>query len=125
MKPPGEPVASEQPRAPPAAQASTRPATSFVDCLLATICAYFCWSGLLQQVSADITILLDKFIDLAQYCAGDSDEQLFFSAMVSAAAHVKSGLERTRHVEFIEADHDVLYEHSLGVIKKIRARGRL
>jgi len=119
MKPPGEPVGPEQPQAPPAARAS--PATSFVDCLLATICAYFCWSGLLQQVAVDVTNLLDKFIALAQYCAGDSDEQLFFSAMASAAVSVKSGLERARHVEFQEADHDVLYEHSLGVIKKIRA----
>lgn len=118
MKSPGEAYVPEQPRAP----AAKKPVTSLVDCLIATICAYFCWSGLLQLVSAHVTVLLNRFIDTAQYCAGDSDGQLFISAMVSAAAQVKGGLERARHVEFQEADHDVLYEHTLSVIKKIRAR---
>lgn len=119
-KPLGEAPAqtSAQPRAHPV----KKPVTTFVDCLLATICAYFCWSGLLKLVSAQVTGALDKFIDVAQYCAGEGDEQLFISAMVSAAAQVKSALEHARHVEFQETDHDVLYEHTLGVIKKIRAR---
>jgi ABC-type uncharacterized transport system permease subunit len=101
-----------------------RPAhTGLVDCLLATICAYFFWSGLFHTISGQLISMLAHLIEVGRYFgASDGDENLFVSALTSAAAAVKSGLEKVQYVDFDEGDHGMVYEQTLRFLKKIRER---
>ena len=97
--------------------------TSLVDCLLATICAYFCWSGLFRTISGQVISTLGRLIEVGQCIgAGDGDEHLFISALVSTAAAVKCGLEKVQNVDFDEGDHDIIYHDIVSSLKKIRER---
>ena len=95
--------------------------TSLVDCLLATVCAYFCWSGLFRTISGHVISMLGQIIEVGE-CIGlsDTDEHLFISAIVSTAAAVKCRLEKIQDVEFDEGDHNMIYAQALRSLKKFR-----
>jgi ABC-type uncharacterized transport system permease subunit len=103
---------------------STHPVrTSLLDCLLATVCAYICWSGLFRTISGQVISILGQLIEVGQYIStNDGDENLFISALVTTAAAVKCGLEKVQHVDFDEGDHDIIYTETIRSLKKIRER---
>lgn len=97
-----------------------KPGTTLADCLLATICAYICWSGVLRAVAATATSMLAKAADICRHISEDTDGALLGSA-VALLEQIKTFISLLADADFAEKDHGSLYASMHGAINKMRA----
>lgn len=99
------------------------PRTSLADCLLATLCAYICWSGALRAVADTATAVLTKTIDICRRISEDTDGALLGVA-VTLLEQTKNFIMLLADADFAENDHGTLYVRARSVINKMRSENR-
>jgi hypothetical protein len=98
--------------------------TTFLHCIVATICSYLCWSGALQQLFTGVMQLISWFLGAtrgAEFNEGPGTPHL--SALTDCAERLKGLLEGLREAgltECNESDHSAVYEQVLVVLKRNR-----
>jgi len=96
--------------------------TSFLHCIIATVCSYLCWSGALQHVFVGAMQLINWFLTAtrgAEFSEGPGTPHL--SALIECAESLKGfleGLNEAGLTECEERDHSTVYEQVLIVLKR-------